>query len=43
MVEKYGLKERSTRAHHFILPFQDDKKIRESPPLIESSGRGSLK
>jgi hypothetical protein len=25
MVEKYGLKERSTRAHHFISRFQEKK------------------
>jgi len=25
MVEKYGLKERSTRAHHFISRFQEEK------------------
>ena len=26
MVEKYGLKERSTRVQRFILPFQEEKK-----------------
>jgi hypothetical protein len=27
MVEKYGLKERSTRVQHFISRFQNDKEI----------------
>ena len=26
MAEKYGLKEKSTRVEHFILPFQQEKK-----------------
>jgi hypothetical protein len=42
MAGKCGLKERSTRARHFISHFQDNKEIRERPPINSNRVEGAV-